>query len=281
MPLMGALILVSSWGATIKVLASPGEFRTPAEALDPEQCRQLLSRAHADDSHGAFNPENIQILNWNLQKGQRRGWQSDLELLAARSHLVMMQEASLDPSMTAHGGPARFAAFAPGYRSRDLLTGVLTLSQFKPLGHCRLTAYEPWLGTPKATSISEYALSGTDDTLVVVNIHAVNFTFGVSDYRRQLHQIREALQDHHGPIIMTGDFNSWRLRRQRLLKQLVTDLSLKTPEYTVDNRVRVFGHALDHIYFRGFSAQPVVSPVVTSSDHNPLVARLTLSRGEL
>jgi endonuclease/exonuclease/phosphatase (EEP) superfamily protein YafD len=110
-----------------------------------------------------------------------------------------------------------------------------------------------------------------------VNIHAVNFTFGVSDYRRQLHQIRTALRDHRGPIIMTGDFNSWRLRRQRMLQQLVSDLNLEAPEYKLDNRVRMFGHALDHIYTRGFSAQPVISPVVTSSDHNPLVTRLGLA----
>ncbi len=277
--LLASTILASICSAKAGALDSASDFRSPPAAGNPEQCRQLIGQTQAGSNRDAFDPGDIQILNWNLQKGQKRGWQSDLELLAARSQLVMIQEASLDAAMTDPGGPARFAAFAPGYRTRSSITGVLTLSEVMPLAHCSLTSHEPWLGTPKATSISEYALNGSDETLVVVNIHAVNFTFGVSDYRRQLQQIRTALQDHRGPVIMTGDFNSWRLRRQHLLQQLVDDLGLKAPEYKLDNRVRVFGHAIDHIYIRGFSSQPAISPVVTSSDHNPLVVRLGLIGG--
>lgn len=278
-PVLGICALATLWGS--QALASIAQdFSHSTAAVNAEQCRQLLQGTQSNSGHGALDPGNIQVLNWNLKKGQQRGWQSDLELLAAKSQLVMIQEASLDPAMIRHGGPAKFLSFAPGYRSKNALTGVLTLSAVKPIGQCRFTATEPWLRTPKATGITEYALIGTTETLVVVNIHAINFTFGLKDYRHQLQQIRSALQGHTGPLILTGDFNSWRLRRQHLLQQLADDLELHTPKYGLDNRVKVFGLALDHIYIRGFSSHPVFSPSVTSSDHNPLVVRLGLGGGD-
>ncbi len=272
---LSTFIALAAW-TEHAVAAVATDVGYPAAAIDAEQCRHLLKSTQSDSSHGAFDPGNIEILNWNLKKGEERGWQSDLELLAARSQLVMMQEASLDPAIIRNGGPARYLSFAPGYRNKDLLSGVLTLSAVEPIGECRLTAMEPWLGTPKATSITEYALIGTPETLVVVNIHSINFTFGIKDYRDQLQQIRVALQDHSGPIIMTGDFNSWRLRRQHLLQQLVDDLALHTPDYGLDNRVKIFGRPIDHIYIRGFSSNSAISPVVTSSDHNPMLVQLGL-----
>ncbi len=272
---LGTCIALVAW-TEHAVAAVAADVGHPAAAVNAEQCRKLLKDTQSNPGQGAFDPGDIQILNWNLKKGQERGWQADLELLAARSQLVMMQEASLDPAIIRNGGPARFLSFAPGYRSKDLLSGVLTLSAVKPIGQCRLTATEPWLGTPKATSITEYALIGTPETLVVVNIHSINFTFGIKDYRDQLQQIRAALEDHRGPLIMTGDFNSWRLRRQHLLQQLADDLALHTPDYGLDNRVKIFGRPIDHIYIRGFSSHPVISPVVTSSDHNPMLVRLGL-----
>ena len=69
-------------------------------------------------------------------------------------------------------------SFAQGYQRDQLSTGVMTASRIAPLAQCSLTHYEPWLKSPKATSITEYALQGTDNTLLVVNVHLINFTFG-------------------------------------------------------------------------------------------------------
>ena len=44
--------------------------------------------------------------------------------------------------------------------------------------------------------------------LMVVNIHAVNFSLGVDVYSKQLLPIGDQIAHHSGPIIMAGDFNA-------------------------------------------------------------------------
>ena len=79
----------------------------------------------------------------------------------------------------------------------------------------------------KATSITEYALSATEQTLVVVNIHAVNFSMGTGAYRQQFEQVREVLRDHDGPIILSGDFNTWRRKREQVVEDVAINMSTR------------------------------------------------------
>ncbi len=44
--------------------------------------------------------------------------------------------------------------------------------------------------------------------LMVVNIHAVNFSLGVDVYSKQLLPIGDQIAHHSGPVIMAGDFNA-------------------------------------------------------------------------
>ena len=62
----------------------------------------------------------------------------------------------------------------------------MTVSTAVPLVQCNLSAREPLLRTPKATLVTEYALAGRQDTLLVINIHAVNFTLGLGAFEAQL-----------------------------------------------------------------------------------------------
>jgi endonuclease/exonuclease/phosphatase (EEP) superfamily protein YafD len=244
-------------------------------ASDASQCRELLNRPIRETA-AKLDPANIRLLNWNIQKGKQLGWQSDLYSMASDSQLVLMQEAVLDPEMVNPERLASYWSFAPGTRQNDTLTGVLTLSSIAPLTHCNLTDWEPWLRTPKATSITEYALKGTDATLVVVNIHAVNFTLGVESYGRQFERIFTILRDHDGPLIVSGDFNSWHRGREELLQSLVDRLQLTALDYREDQRVEVFGRPIDHIYIRGLQALAASSTAVNSSDHNPIIVKLSL-----
>jgi endonuclease/exonuclease/phosphatase (EEP) superfamily protein YafD len=43
-----------------------------------------------------------------------------------------------------------------------------------------------------------------------------------------------------------------------------------------DHRKRVFGHPLDHIYVRGLETIEATTTEVSSSDHNPMSARLQI-----
>jgi endonuclease/exonuclease/phosphatase (EEP) superfamily protein YafD len=132
------------------------------------------------------------------------------------------------------------------------------------------------LRTPKATSIAAFALSGRDETLLVVNLHAVNFSFGLSDYKHQFHQVGRLLQGHEGPVILAGDFNTWHKRRMQVVDSLAESLDLQPVTFDDDTRMRFFGSALDHIYVRQLQLVNAETATVYTSDHNPLVAVLSM-----
>jgi len=219
---------------------------------------------------------HIRLVSWNVKKGQRSQWREDLDNLSIDMDLVLMQEAAL-PKDTRHAltGIDHWA-FAPGYRDNARLTGVMTYSNSEPLTQCNLTSWEPWLGTPKATGITEYGLTGTTETLIVINIHAINFTFGVAAFREQLERIRPILAAHQGPVILSGDFNTWRKKRLTILDALADDFSLQPLEFDEDHRKTFFGQRLDHIYVRGLKIGTTGTQQVETSDHNPLFAEFRL-----
>jgi len=46
-----------------------------------------------------------------------------------------------------------------------------------------------------------------------VNIHSINFSFGVNHMQKQLRQAAIVIEHHDGPVLLSGDFNTWRGRR--------------------------------------------------------------------
>ena len=239
-------------------------------STEVKACRAML----AADSHGGdkFDAGNISLLNWNVHKTRETKWREDFEALASNADLVLFQEASLREETIADIDSSRHWSFAPGYRKRGEVTGVMTLSGIKPLTQCSFVHPEPWLRTPKATSVTQYGLTGTDRTLVVVNVHAVNFSIGTGAFRKQFEQIRQVLENHEGPIILSGDFNTWRRKRVRIVDKIATSLNLKAVVFMNDHRVKAFGNRLDHIYVRGLHALDANTQVVDTSDHNPMTA---------
>ena len=131
----------------------------------------------------------------------------------------------------------------------------MTLSAAAPSGHCRLTAREPWLGTPKATGITEYALRGSDEPLLAVNLHAVNFELAPTRFRSQFRALGDVLDGHTGPVIVAGDMNTWSAGRQSLVDAFMAEHGLGSVRFEDDLRTRAFGRALDHIYVRGLQAE--------------------------
>lgn len=192
---------------------------------------------------------------------------------------MIFQEAKLQADTWAELGADHFLSFAAGYRTRGRfgsVTGVLTLSAAEPMTSCSLVSIEPWLRSPKATMITEYGLTDTDQSLVVVNIHAINFTFSNRDFREQVRRALSVIDGHEGPVLLSGDFNTWHWRQSRILHEMASDHGLTGLEYDADFRKRVFGQPLDHIYVRGLRVIDATSFAVDSSDHNPMSARLSL-----
>ncbi len=219
----------------------------------------------------------LEIFSWNIQKTSRDGWLEDLVEFGAGAELTFIQEAAIHARLgeVQPAGPL-YRSFAQGYSNDGLSTGVLTLSRRAPTMQCNFTRNEPWLGTPKAAAVTEHALAGRDERLLAINLHAVNFTFGLEDLREQLRPLSTLLASHSGPVILAGDFNTWSAGRQQLIDQMLSDHGLSPVAFEPDLRTTAFGRALDHIYLRGLEAEHAEVIPVTSSDHNALRARLQL-----
>tara|TARA_R110002073_G_scaffold188011_1_gene346738 strand:- start:989 stop:1903 length:915 start_codon:yes stop_codon:yes gene_type:complete len=218
----------------------------------------------------------LEIISWNIQKTSNPGWQKDLASLTDTANLVFIQEAVLEADYSASIPADNHRAFAPGYRRGELQTGVMTVSESNPTVACDLSISEPWLRTPKATSISQYSLHERDENLLVINLHAVNFAFGTRSYNKQLSELDEYLEAHPGPVILAGDLNTWSRKRLNLVNDFMSRHGLTAVTFEPDHRSKVFGKALDHIYVRGLEAHFAETIKVDSSDHNPLRVRLRL-----
>ncbi len=243
-------------------------------ADDVAGCRDVLGQRHAQLD--TLDSTAIRLVNWNVRKGSTPQWWDDLEPTLQANHLALFQEAAFSDRMLAEGIDRPFFSFAPGFATRRATTGVVTFSRIAPLAHCNLSVREPWLGTPKATGITEFGLSGSELTLVVVNIHAINFAFGLADFEAQLANVSDAVRGHRGPLIISGDFNTWRRGRTQALTRWTESLGLKAVQYRNDHRVRIFGQHLDQIYVRRLTVVESSTEAETSSDHNPMYVTLQL-----
>ena len=211
------------------------------------------------------------MLNWNVKKAQHLDLVTEFAAYAERSDLIFLQEAVPLKKTETVIAQLLYEAFVQGYVQGEIDTGVLTLARTPHLVHCHLLATEPWLRTPKATSVTLYPLAGEDASLITINLHAVNFSFGVRAYRAQLDAAAELIQVHDGPVIFGGDLNTWSGRRQATLIGLADELGLTPVSFSPDHRTSRFGRPLDHLYVRGLTWQSSETVQVEISDHNPLI----------
>jgi endonuclease/exonuclease/phosphatase (EEP) superfamily protein YafD len=250
---------------------------TPLHAaanIEATACGEALAQPLAASGKGF--KERLQILTWNIQKSGTKGWDIDLGTLGANSDLILIQEASIQARVETALPQPLFQAFAAGYTTSNEVTGVLTLSSVEPSLHCNLTAWEPWLGTPKATNITEYPINGLAPRLLVINLHAVNFAVGLTDFESQIKALEPLLNKHLGPLIIAGDFNTWSDNRSELLHAFMLEHQLSPVTFEPDQRTRFWDLPLDHVYLRDLNLVKATSVIVESSDHNPLLITVEL-----
>lgn len=234
--------------------------------------------ALADAKDGFLQTEldssSIDVLNWNILKGDRRFWEKDFERISQNMDLLLIQEACLrlnvlDALKIDQMGWIFSASFF--YAATNIPTGVLTASYARPV-YCRaLRAIEPIIRTPKSSLVTKYRLSDTNEMLLVVNVHAINFCLGTVSFRSQALELKKEMESHPGPIILAGDFNTWSANRLSSLEEITRDLNLKAVRFKVDHRRKVFRKPVDHIFYRGLEVTHSKVIKVKSSDHNPLI----------
>ena len=231
-------------------------------------CSQSLGKPLPGQQAGLQH--TLHLLIWNIEKSGNSGWEADLQALASNSDLILIQEASVQAQISTVMLRPFYGAFAAGYTTEALETGVLTLSTVEPSLQCNLTAWEPWLGTPKATNITEYPVQGQAERLLVINLHAVNFSVGLEEFEEQILALAPLLHNHRGPLIVAGDFNTWSKSRMRSLDSFMLSHQLSSVPFTPDLRTRIWKMPLDHVYLRGLNLISASTVKVKTSDHNPL-----------
>jgi len=234
--------------------------------------RALAQQTEELDSKG------FRLLNWNSYKGSRKGWDNDLERLSRNSDILVLQEGYLTDSLKDLLNSQHFRwDIASAFTYYDIPAGVLTASRVQPESLCSFWVTEPISDIPKTVLITRYPLSGTGKTLLLANLHMVNFTLDNTVYRLQLERTARVLLQHDGPFIIAGDFNSWSDRRMTILNEITEQLSGKPVTFPEDKRTRFMGNFVDHIYYRGLVPVNSLIEEVSTSDHNPMLVTFKLA----
>ena len=220
----------------------------PAERILPPGSFASISQALPAGTP-LSSDEKIRVLVWNIFKQQRADWLSVLKNFGKDAHLVLLQEAQTTPELV------RFAT-----------TNYLAADQ--------VPEREPILRLAKSALVTVYPLPDTR-LLMVVNIHAVNFSLGVDVYSKQLLPIGDQIAHHSGPIIMAGDFNAWSRPRMNALYRFAREMSLREVRFSDDQRKKAFGRPLDFVFYRGLSVHDASVLVTRASDHNPLLVEFS------
>ena len=237
----------------------------------PFESRLNMQCDKASDSVPKLTDSRFHLITWNVHKGQDKGWQEDLARLSNQADFVLLQEATQYQNLSTFST----ALFVSSFSFKDLLSGVKTFTKTQPEWYCGGGVAEPLIQIPKVASMMSFPLE-KGDSLLLINVHLINFEWGISAYQAQLEQIFSFVENHQGPIIMSGDFNAWNEERLNLVNNLMKKYGLDSVPLSQDERVRFLGYPLDYIFTRGVKVVSATSEVVTSSDHNPLLIEFEL-----
>ncbi len=263
--------LVLAFSAINHANGTPKVMINLVEPLFQTQCSQHSSSGYLD-LDGRLN-----VSVWNIYKQKRKNWKPVLKRLSHSSQLVLLQEAGLTTEMvdfiTSH---SLNVAMAKAFKLFGTSLGVMNLSTTSASSACAFHATEPLIRFAKSALVTHYPLSN-GETLLVVNLHGINFDWKLTRYTEQFEALSLELGAHTGPIILAGDFNTWRKDRLNLISEFAKRFGLSEAEYHLDERQRFFGLALDHLYYRGLDFHHAESKVTDASDHNPIIAHFTLN----
>ncbi len=236
------------------------------------------------DCPTALDPASIKVMNWNIARSNYGAlWQKDFFAAYTRyiPDLLCFQEVRLDKSE--HLSPELIDLhwnYVPNFIDvhHNAYSGILTAARAMPVSAKPLLTsdFEPLSGTPKASLVSIYRLVGLDCTLLVVNSHFINFA-SLAKFRAQMRDLEHNIAVHRGPVLFSGDFNTWNLPRAAAIAEVVGRLGLKAvifePPRNLEKTFLSFP-TLDYIFYRGLQVRGSGQRLhhVFSSDHKPMIA---------
>ncbi len=241
----------------------------PAKKIFPSSMNELGRSLPIDKPLTVSNV--LRVMVWNIYKQQRMNWLSTLAGYGKASQLVLLQEAQTTPELVKFATSNYLAVDqVPAFALPHYPSGVMTLAAAHPIYCCPLREREPLIRLAKSALVTVYPLFD-GYPLMVINIHAVNFSLGVDIYSRQLDPIGQLIGSHRGPVIMAGDFNAWSKKRINALYDFAHSAGLLEVGFEDDYRKRAFGRPLDFIFYRDLGVVSASVLVTDASDHNPLL----------
>ncbi len=246
-----------------------GKFEVPP---DQESVFTVGTRAR-----GALK-SRFKLLNWNIEKAkQGENWANDFSKLAPRFDIVVLQEVEwtdLIKKEFTELKPLGWTYFTMWRRKEDKsISGMPMGSKVAPVSEKfeRTEDREPIIRTPKMTTYQTFRVKGLrpSETLLVANIHAINFVTK-NKFKRHIQQVINQIKSHVGPVIFIGDMNTWSSSKKEALLEMTASVGLQYFDFP---RPEVPGmHSdLDHVFARGLKIHSVkFLDTITTSDHFPI-----------
>lgn len=260
--------------------------KTPVQSkfLMPNSKEELFTLGKFSDSQKFKVTDPINIIVWNIYNGVKPKWKETYETFIKDRDLILLQEFNLKDEMKKvfNSDPNLGYTCATAFIEAEghVLTGVATASKVKPINTyvLRGLSREPIVDSSKVTLFSEFKVEGLKEKLLVVNVHAI--TFVRSKYLfDQLDGIANVFMFHKGPLIVAGDFNTWKLTHIKYLDKIIKKNNLIEVTFEKDLRIHTFNEKLDHIFVRGFDIEKSETLLsFAGSDHNAMTAILKFKK---
>ncbi len=235
---------------------------------EPDELTTYMESAPA----ARLSVDSIKVLVWNLYKQRKKKFWEEYPKLAEGNDLTIIQENALNSefleSLTGTFSLAHASSF---FMKEDVRAGASNISK---AAATRVYGYltedvEPWVKTPKAIVGSTYRLENSNQELLVLNIHGINFR-GNEGLQRQLEGV-EILKTHKGPVIFAGDFNTKNDDRHELTEKYLAQYGLQKVDIKMSKK-----KVLDLAFVRGIEVISAEEVLSKGSDHPALVLELKI-----
>ena len=224
-------------------------------------------------------PDPFSLICWNLHKidfSQLQPRNIEQLLGIEDMHVLSLQEARVQKDQShCFGLPFMMS---PNIQTRSNTFGAITASAYQQKTHHQFITRSRELGfTTHKSAITTQFLLTDNSTLTHVNIHAINFV-PLMIFKRELQLLLKSIQSIEGPLILSGDFNTWNKARVKVLNKSTQKLGLTQVKFDDQKPIKTLNRQpLDHVFYRGLKlldSRAINVPKI--SDHNPIIAQFTL-----
>lgn len=225
---------------------------------------------------GSLNSQ-FTLVNWNIYKQQNDGWQSQLQTFLNKADLLTLQEVKYSSkfnSLLKQNNFSNLQNVAFYYHGQAY--GVSNLSHTQAQQVCGTSYKEPWIRVAKSVLASSYKVQGSKQPLLLINVHGINFTFTATPLQEQLNPYIKLIKQHQGPVIISGDFNTWSSAKMAMLNEQLNKLGLNAVSLSEDYRKTAFSKPLDHIFYRDLNMISATTVQTEASDHAAMIVTFSI-----